>query len=496
MNSSLVLSYLRFRDVPPKEACFCILALFLLRCVTEDSVVARRRREEGADEADIRLLSELKVPDAASFNFLYSGKAQQGLAERIDAALSALANANPDLLGDVFAAISFERDLVVPPRRKDQLLGDVLTDLAPGLFMSEEREQGLVPRATIVNELLDNIAGDAGRDVTVTIAPRALVRLMTQLGAPTAGERIYDPACRLGELLSEASLCAWGDSALAAGIPSGSEADATAFYGETDDPVLVSIARMSLLLQWRYQHHVRHGASLLMPAFTKAPNQLDTFELVMSTLPAGIADTSVPDQRRYVHDPFRRFHRGIPPKQHPEVAFLQHMVESMDPAAGRMVGLFTRGILTRSGEEQEVRRRLIEESLVDAVIALPEKLLYESRLAPVLLVLRRDCNTDDVLFVDATEHFKSGRHQNVLEAEHVEAILDAVAQRQDVSGFARVATIDEIAENDYSLHLPKYVHHVGGKSKSLDELRIVHRELMKALANKSKAVNALLKQKG
>ncbi|MCP1674481.1 type I restriction enzyme M protein [Natronocella acetinitrilica] len=466
MDSLLTFSLSRFRDVPAKDACYCVLALFTLRCLSDDAAAG----------------SVISVPEDADFRTLYAARGESGLAERIDAALAALGHANPQAVGALFTAFSFARDLEMPATRRDRALREVLGDLAPGIFMAHPEEQSSAARESVVNALIEHIAADAGRDPDVASAPAGLVGLMAALASPQAGERIYDPACRFGELLAAAGL--------ATGEADGSAA--THFFGETDDPVLAAVGAMRLLIARRAEQNIRCNAPLLQPAFAEGPGALARFDVVLSTLPPRIHPATVPSQRHYVQDPYRRFRRGTPAKQHPEMGFLQHMVECLAPGTGRLVGLFSRGVLVRGSDEQEVRRLLLEEGLVETVIALPEKLLFEHRAAPVLLVLRAGRTDDDVLLLDASDQYKARRHQNVLEDSHIARILELVAARRDVPGVARRVALDAIRAEDFSLHLPRYIRQDSGAPRSQAALRAEHAALLGELRERAAEVDALL----
>jgi type I restriction enzyme M protein len=118
------------------------------------------------------------------------------------------------------------------------------------------------------------------------------------------------------------------------------------------------------------------------------------------------------------------------------------------------------GVLFRGGAEGRNREKLVQQNLLDAVIGLPEGLFFGTPIPTALMVFRKDRTergVDDVLFIDASEHYREETGQNVLRDEDVQRIVEAYWEREDRDKFAYVASPDEIAENDYNLNIPRYV---------------------------------------
>ena len=156
-------------------------------------------------------------------------------------------------------------------------------------------------------------------------------------------------------------------------------------------------------------------------------------------------------------DRFRRFHRGIPPKGKGDFAFIQHMVETTDPYRGRVGVIVPHGVLFRAAAEGQVRRRLIEEGLLDAVIGLPQNLFYGTGIPAAILLFRRDKADESVVFIDASRDFAQGTNQNRLRADDLARIVATYRERATVARYSYVATGEEIAANDFNLNIPRYV---------------------------------------
>ena len=163
-------------------------------------------------------------------------------------------------------------------------------------------------------------------------------------------------------------------------------------------------------------------------------------------------------------DRYNRFWRGVPPKSKGDYAFVTHMIETALPQEGRVAVVVPHGVLFRGGAEGRIRRALIEENLLDAVIGLPGNLFPTTSIPVAILVFdrarekggaREDCR--DVLFIDASRDFQSGKNQNALLDEHIARILETFRARQPVDKYAHVASLQEIADNDFNLNIPRYV---------------------------------------
>ncbi len=159
-------------------------------------------------------------------------------------------------------------------------------------------------------------------------------------------------------------------------------------------------------------------------------------------------------------DPFRRFHRGVPPKSYGDYAFISHMIETtfLDPSQNGRVGVVVpHGVLFRGGSEGKIRKALIEENLLDTVIGLPANLFFGTGIPTSILLFKRRKRDDTVLFIDASRDFEQGTTQNRLRDQDRARILGTVHERAFVERYAYVATRAEIEENDWNLNIPRYV---------------------------------------
>jgi len=155
-------------------------------------------------------------------------------------------------------------------------------------------------------------------------------------------------------------------------------------------------------------------------------------------------------------DRYKRFLRGIPPRTKGDYAFILHMIETLLPT-GRAGIIVPHGVLFRGSAEGTIRKQLIEENLLEAVIGLPSNLFFGTGIPAAILIFNKAKSTDATLFIDASKEYEDGKKQNKLLQEHIEKIVSTYRNWSEVDKYSHVATKAEIIENDYNLNIPRYV---------------------------------------
>ncbi|MGL4945618.1 MAG: N-6 DNA methylase, partial [Fusobacteriaceae bacterium] len=180
-----------------------------------------------------------------------------------------------------------------------------------------------------------------------------------------------------------------------------------------------------------------------------------TFEAVVANPPFS-ANWSA-DQTFLSDERFSAYGK-LAPKTKADFAFVQHMIHHLDED-GVMATVLPHGVLFRGAAEGVIREYLIKEkNYLDAVIGLPANIFYGTSIPTCILVFKKHReNSDNVLFVDASNLFQKNKNQNMLTDEHVEEILRVYEKREEVEKFSHLATMEEIKENDYNLNIPRYV---------------------------------------
>ena len=155
------------------------------------------------------------------------------------------------------------------------------------------------------------------------------------------------------------------------------------------------------------------------------------------------------------------------------------------------------GALFRGSSEGKIRRQLIEENLLDAVIGLPEKLFFGTGIPAAILVFRQDKADENVLFIDASRDFQAGKNQNALSDENIRKIVETCTARADVDKYAHLATPEEIAENDFNLNIPRYVDTFEEEEEvDLMAVRAERKQLKEKLASLEQEMDGYLKELG
>ena len=214
-----------------------------------------------------------------------------------------------------------------------------------------------------------------------------------------------------------------------------------------------NLARMNMILRGvPYQNfEIQNGDTLAHDPFEGKEYRVQVAN------PPYSANVQHPDLM--ADDPRFNFYGKLVPKSKADFAFVQHMIYHMDDD-GRIAVLLPHGVLFRGGAEEVIRKHIIEkQNVLDAVIGLPANLFYGTGIPVAILVFRknRNGNADNILFIDASKDYESGKKQNALRQQDIDKIVETYQKREDVEKYAHVASMDEIIENGYNLNIPRYV---------------------------------------
>ena len=409
-----------------------------------------RYKAEYGDEPEL-ILEMLKnerfvLPDSANFYALHKRRHEAGNGERIDKALHAIEEANIAKLRDVFQDISFNSNKLGEEAQKNELLRHLLEDFAKEtLDLRPSRVGNLDVIGNAYEFLIKQFAADSGRKAGEFYTPPEISELMAELVAPKEGDEICDPTCGSGSLLMKCGRRVQIEN-------KGSKK--YALYGQEAIGSTWALAKMNMFLHGEDNHRIEWGDTIRNPKLLDADDRLKHFDVVVANPPFSL--------EKWGHgtaegDRFGRFRRGLPPKTKGDYAFILHMVETMKPKTGRMAVVAPHGVLFRGSSEGVIRQKLVEENLLDAVIGLPEKLFYGTGIPAAVLVLRKNKKDRNVLFIDASREFLSGKNQNQLSEAHIAKIVATYQARKSVEKYAYLASPEEMAGNDYNLNIPRYV---------------------------------------
>ncbi|MCR0134493.1 type I restriction-modification system subunit M [[Clostridium] innocuum] len=226
------------------------------------------------------------------------------------------------------------------------------------------------------------------------------------------------------------------------------------FYGQENNATTYNLARMNMLM-----HGVDYQNFDIYKGDTLREDKYGDVKMTVQVC-------NPPYSLKYdanpvlLDDPRYSGAGKLPPKSHADYAFVEHMIYHMDDDDGRVAVLLPHGVLFRGGAEEVIRKYIVRDlNRLDAVIGLAPNLFHGTPIPVCLLVLKtkRNGNSGNVLFIDASKEFKPGKNQNTLEDEHIRKIVDAYVNRVDVDRFAHVADMAEIEANGWNLNIPRYV---------------------------------------
>ena len=214
---------------------------------------------------------------------------------------------------------------------------------------------------------------------------------------------------------------------------------------------------MNLVLHGVEDFRIEQNDTLRDPAFTDTSGALATFDCVIANPPFSLKEWG---REVWEADPWGRAAFGLPPASYGDYAWVQQMVASMAEDSGRMAVVLPQGALFRKGAEGRIRRALLEQDLIEAVIGLAPNIFYGTGLAPAVVTLRRAKRRGrrrKVMVIDASSLFRKGRAQNSLDPAHAEQIVRWVRRFRDVEDRARVVSTEEIEGEDWTLNISRYV---------------------------------------
>ena len=380
-----------------------------------------------------------KVPDESSFDFIYEKRNEANLGELINKALENLEEANRSKLEKVFRNIDYNSEANLGQTKdRNRRLKNLLTDFEP-LDLRPSNLEGNDVIGDAYEYLIANFASDAGKKAGEFYTPSRVSSLLAKLVEPKEGNRVSDPACGSGSLL------------LKVAKEIGSQN--VALNGQEVNGSTWALARMNMFLHEMDNATIMWGDTLNNPMLLEN-DELMKFDIVVANPPFSLDKWGAENASA---DRYNRFHRGVPPKSKGDYAFITHMIETLNEH-GRAGVVLPHGVLFRGSSEGKIRKQLIEENLLKAVIGLPSNLFFGTGIpASILIFDKNKGKKTDVIFIDASREFESGKNQNKLQVSDIEKIFNTYKKWKTIDKYSYVATFDEIKENDFNLNIPRYV---------------------------------------
>lgn len=421
-----------------------ILTMLFLKYITD---VQKEKKEEYMKKYNndtVRVERALKherfkVPADSSFDFLYDKRNEPNLGELINIALENIEEANRGKLDKVFRNIDYNSEPNLGQTKdRNSRLKNLLTDFK-ALDLRPSRLAGNDVIGDAYEYLIANFASDAGKKAGEFYTPSQVSSLLAKLVEPKEGNLICDPTCGSGSLLLKAAKEV-GSTNLSL---SGQEANGSTW----------ALARMNMFLHEMDNATIEWGDTLRNPLLIEN-DVLKKFDIVVANPPFSLDKWGADNAEK---DKYNRFFRGIPPKSKGDYAFITHMVETLNEH-GKAGVVLPHGVLFRGSSEGTIRKAFIEENLLKAVIGLPANLFFGTGIPACILIFdKAKGNNTDVLFIDGSREYETGKNQNKLRDCDIEKIFNTYRNWEAIDKYSYIATRDEIRENDYNLNIPRYV---------------------------------------
>ena len=287
--------------------------------------------------------------------------------------------------------------------------------------------------------LIAQFASGAGKKAGEFYTPQQVSKILAKIvtNKKVKLKSVYDPTCGSGSLLLRVAK---------------EVEDVSNFYGQELNRTTYNLARMNMIM-----HDVHYRKFDIKQEDTlENPQHIDErFEAIVANPPFSAQWSANP--LHMSDDRFSQYGK-LAPKSKADFAFVQHMIHHLDDN-GTMAVVLPHGVLFRGSSEGHIREYLIrDKNYLDAVIGLPANIFYGTSIPTCILVFKK-CREDseNVLFIDASNEFDKAKNQNYLTDENIHKIIDTFKNRAEIEKYSHLAPLSEIQENDYNLNIPRYV---------------------------------------
>lgn len=425
-----------------------------------------------------------RIPDGAHWNDTYGVTKKPGAV--LNKVFIAIQEANPGKLTGVFGDVNWANTERIPESALKALKGvfDRLT-LDPAHVSGDML-------GSAYEYLLREFAEASGKKAGEFFTPRHVVHLLVKILAPQPGDSICDPACGSAGMLVET---------VETVKLAGANPESLLLYGQEQNLTTAGIARMNLYLHGLEDFEIKRGDTFREPKLLDENGRLRTFDIVIANPPFSLDNWP---SSTWTKDKHRRALGGIvPPAKNGDWAWIQHMLATMKKDTGRVGVVMPHGALFRSGREADMRRWVIENDLLEAVIGLPNNLFYSTTMPVCLMIFRaKKSNTrqNQVLFIDARARFKPGRNQNTLSDDDVDMITASYVTGSDADGESGVnvsrVSRGDIEENEYDLNIGRYIQTETEAEADVDAALATLREVQERTDTARAALDLRLREAG
>lgn len=377
------------------------------------------------------------IPPVARWDALKDLKHDIGA--ELNKATEAIEEYNTTLEG-VLVSIDFN----IKNKLSDKKLRDLLSHFSRYRLRNADFERTDL-LGTAYEYLIKMFADSAGKKGGEFYTPSEVVQLLVSLLKPTAGMRVYDPTCGSGGMLIQTRnyLASHGENPANLSL-----------FGQEMNLNTWAICKMNMFLHGVYSADIRKGDTLREPQHTHQ-GELMTFDRVIANPPFSL---KMWGKEEADNDAFGRFPYGTPPKDAGDLAFVQHMIASLN-ADGVMGVVMPHGVLFRGSSEKEIRKGILNGDLLEAVIGLPAGLFYGTGIPACLLIINKKkpvSRQGKVLFINGELEYEEGKNQNKLRDIDIKKIVSTFEGYTRIKRYSEIVSLEEIAQNDYNLNIRRY----------------------------------------
>jgi type I restriction enzyme M protein len=371
---------------------------------------------------------------------------QNNIGQMLNKALDAIEESNPESLTGIFKGrINFNKEVDGKQIVKNVDLKKMIDHFNefPSLINENFEFPDLLGAA--YEYLLKHFADESGKKGGQFYTPNQVVRLLVQLIKPQEGMSIYDPTAGSGGMLIQSHQYL---------EEQGQNANNLQLFGQENDPTVVAICKMNIILHNITKYTIEYGDTLEEPLNEKN-GQLVQFDRVIANPPFS-QNYSLSTMKHK-----ERFPYGFAPEdgKKADLMFVQHMLASCDKK-GKVVVVMPHGVLFRGGKEKDIREGMLKDDVIEGVISLPPQLFYGTGIPACIIVLNKnkpDELKNKVFFINADKDFAEGKKQNTLRPEDIEKIDFVFTTKTIEAKYSKLVDLETIASNEYTLNIRRYV---------------------------------------
>lgn len=371
---------------------------------------------------------------------------QANIAQMLNKALDAIEDANPDTLAGIFKGrINFNKEVDGKQIVKNTDLKKMIDHFNEFPKLVNENFEFPDLLGAAYEYLLKHFADESGKKGGQFYTPNQVVRLLVQLMKPEAGMSVYDPTAGSGGMLIQSHQYI---------EEQGQNANDLQLFGQENDPTVVAICKMNIILHNITKYNIEYGDTLDEPLNEK-DGQIVQFDRVIANPPFSQNYTKATMQYK------SRFSYGFAPEngKKGDLMFVQHMLASCK-RTGKVVVVMPHGVLFRGGQEKEIRRKMLEADVLEGIISLPPQLFYGTGIPACIMIFNKskeDNLKNKVFIINADKDYAEGKNQNSLRPEDVEKIDYVFTNKIEEDGYSKSIDLETIIENDYTLNIRRYV---------------------------------------